>query len=172
MSSAVSSFPSGPGCTKLQAHCCPTTRTVSCACGSSCLTWYQTRTAATRMITSNTSTAMCGQVTHLCSLRSSPVMYWAGTPSFLRKRTINPKNTSAVARNQAPTTQKMRDQTKSMSPAKVEPDGTRNQVSIRWNTDRPPSEDEQEDHEDEGADERHREQEAARRQLVGRVGLR
>ena len=58
---------------------------------------------------------MCGQWTHCFSWWSSPVMYWALTPSRLRKRTISQKNTPRTAMNQKPTIQKTREKTKSMS---------------------------------------------------------
>jgi hypothetical protein len=62
---------------------------------------------------------MWGQVIHFFSLFSSPVMYWAGTPSRLRKRRISQKKTTSVSRNQKPTIQKISEKTKSMSAEKV-----------------------------------------------------
>ena len=57
MSSAVSSVRSGPGWTNVQAHCCEMMRTGSADAGAVTLTWVQTCSATTRMITSKTITA-------------------------------------------------------------------------------------------------------------------
>ncbi len=75
MSSAVSSCPSAPGCTKLHAHCCPITRTWGTGSGGSvCFTFTQMRTAKKRISTSNTSTQACGPEIQRLSSFSSPVM--------------------------------------------------------------------------------------------------
>src|SRR5262245_22136849 len=168
MSSGVSRTPSGPGWSKLQAHCWATTRTISCAGGSSCFTWYQTRTAPTMMKMSQTSTSRCGIEIQRFSVLSSPVMYSAGTPSRLRKRTISQTKRPSVSTNQKPTRTKTSVKMASMSDAKVEAAGTSLSIMVLPRA----SEDEDEDDGDEGPHPRHGDEEGPHRELVRGVRLR
>src|SRR5262245_29804290 len=163
MSSAVSSFPSAPGSTKLHAHCCAITRTVRSAGGMFCLTLYQTRTATKSRTMSHTSTAMCGYVIQRFSCFISPVMYWPRTPSFARKRMMKKRKMPSLRRKKKPTIQKISDQMKSMSPAKVDALGT--QRSMMLNTNALLEDDEEEHDPDERADTGHRDHEGSLREL-------
>src|SRR5690606_28995535 len=128
----------------------------------------QTRTAKKTMNTSHTSTSRCGIVIQRFSLLSSPVTYWARWPGdFLRKRRISQKNTASERMNQKPTSQKISEKTKSMSPEKVAEEGTRRSITTISSE----SEDEEEDDDDEAAGEADGDQERPPGQILGCVLL-
>src|SRR5438552_512992 len=124
MSSGVSSLPSGPAWTKVQAHCCPITRTCSSAGGMVCLTATHTRIAATMITASHRITRMWGMLIQRLRCSSVPVMYCARTPSRARKRKMSQKNMPWAAKNHTPTSTVTSQIRPSISPAKLPAPGT------------------------------------------------
>ena len=112
----MSSLPSGPGSANVHAHCWAMTRTVRSAGGIVCLISTQTRIAAMMMTMSHTSTSACGMLIHCLRCFSLPVMYWAFTPSFARKRKSSQKNIASAAMNHTPTSTVTRTKSLSTSP--------------------------------------------------------